>query len=214
MRPDDLYENLRRDRADLLVDDGAVALDDESLRRAIEAPIDGRSARSIGTDGGERIAEAGEKTARIVRLVLVVDAEKPDAVIPSEFEKLRVLLAAWRAPGREEVDDRHLSFSQICIAEPRDSVAACDEIVDGRESEFRNRLQEQRRGQLAWLSGEELKAEDDAQRREDRNRQDRQPSCRAGRDGFFHGSHGLPVVPQLKAARFERLQPPAGADAF
>ena len=64
----------RRDRADVLVGDAALAVDDERLGHAVDAPLDGRAAVAIDADRGEGIAVAAEEAARGRRLVLVVDA--------------------------------------------------------------------------------------------------------------------------------------------
>src|SRR5258708_1276960 len=64
------FKIARRDRADQLVGDPAVASDQEGLRHAIDAPL--HRGAAIGVDAGrrERIAVAPEEAARIVGLVL------------------------------------------------------------------------------------------------------------------------------------------------
>ena len=61
---------LRRDRADVLVDDLALAVDDERLGHAVDAPLDGAAAVRVGADGRERIAVAAEEAARRAGLSL------------------------------------------------------------------------------------------------------------------------------------------------
>src|SRR6516164_1235086 len=82
-----LFEVFWRERADQLVGDAAIAPDDEGLGHPIDAPLDRRAAVGVGAGGGEGIAETAEETARIVGLVLVVDADEPDALVRSELQK-------------------------------------------------------------------------------------------------------------------------------
>src|SRR4051794_8013574 len=65
-----------RDAADHLVSDLAVTTDDEGFGYAIHAPFDRGAAVAIDADDAERIAVAAEKTARVVRRILVVDPDK------------------------------------------------------------------------------------------------------------------------------------------
>ena len=98
-----------RDRADVLVDDLALAVDDERLGHAVDAPFDGRAAVAIDADRGEGIAVAAEEAARGRRLVLVVDAVELHAGPLLEGDQQRVLLHARHAPGGPEVHDRDLA---------------------------------------------------------------------------------------------------------
>src|SRR3954471_19747622 len=66
---------LRRHRADQLVDDGAIASDDERLRHAVNAPLDRGAAVAVDADDAEGIAVAAEETPRIIGRILVVDAD-------------------------------------------------------------------------------------------------------------------------------------------
>src|SRR6187551_3063791 len=70
-----VLERARRDRADVLVDDLPLAVDDEGLRHAVDTPFDGGAPVAVCADGGERIAVAAQEATRSGRLVLVVDAE-------------------------------------------------------------------------------------------------------------------------------------------
>src|SRR5205085_557908 len=104
LRQKHALEILYIDRADQLVDDAAVPPHDERLRHAVDAPFDGGAAALVGTGGRERIAVAVEEAARVVRLVLVVDADEPDAAILPELLQERHFVVARHAPGSPHVD--------------------------------------------------------------------------------------------------------------
>ena len=76
---------VRRDRADQLVDDRAVAADDECFRHAVDAPFDRGAAVAVDADGAERIAVAAEEAPRVVGRVLVVDADHLQALVLAEL---------------------------------------------------------------------------------------------------------------------------------
>src|SRR5688500_15968578 len=75
LRPEHLLQILRRDLADQLEGDAAVAADDEGLRYAVDAPFDRRAPVGIDADRGERIAMPAEEAAGVVGLVRLVDAD-------------------------------------------------------------------------------------------------------------------------------------------
>ena len=66
LRPEPIHR-LGRQRADMLVADGAVGADDEGLGHAVDAPIDGGAALRIGADRRERVAERAEEAAGVLR---------------------------------------------------------------------------------------------------------------------------------------------------
>src|SRR6187455_1179956 len=72
--PEHLFEIVGRDRSDQLVGDMPITTHDEGLRHSVYAPFDRRPAVAVAAVGHEGIAVAAEKAARIVGLVLVVDA--------------------------------------------------------------------------------------------------------------------------------------------
>src|SRR5690606_3781154 len=86
------------DRTDELVGDASVAADDEGFRHAIDAPFDRAAAVRIGAGGYKRIAVAIEETARILRRILVVDADEADARILGKLHEERDLVVAGHAP--------------------------------------------------------------------------------------------------------------------
>src|SRR3954468_4046836 len=69
------------DRPDQFVGDIAVAPDDEGFRHAADAPFHRGAPMAVRARRDERIAIASEETARIVGLVLVVDADDADALV-------------------------------------------------------------------------------------------------------------------------------------
>src|SRR6185295_19422948 len=99
-----------RHRADQLVDDGAVASDDERLRHAIDAPLDRGAAIAVNADDAERIAVAAEEAPRIVGRVLVIDADDLQALVLAELGQQRGLVMTRHAPRRPDIDDADLAF--------------------------------------------------------------------------------------------------------
>eukprot|EP00919_Chromeraceae_sp_WS-2016_P067258 GHVR01158969.1.p3 GENE.GHVR01158969.1~~GHVR01158969.1.p3 ORF type:complete len:105 (-),score=15.20 GHVR01158969.1:285-599(-) len=87
----------------------AVPPDEESLGHTVDAPIDGRSAVSVGSDRIIGIAELIEEGDGIRLLILEVDAEEPDAGPRFQFDQQRMLVPAGDAPAREDVDHADLS---------------------------------------------------------------------------------------------------------
>src|ERR1700733_10012990 len=66
---------IRGNRADHLVDDGALASDDEGLGHAIDPPFDRSAAVAIDADNAERVAVAAEEAPGILGGIFVVDAD-------------------------------------------------------------------------------------------------------------------------------------------
>src|SRR5690242_12669104 len=79
LRQDHGRELLGADGADLLEADDTLAVDDEALGHAIDPPFDRRAAAGIGADRGIGIAQAAEKAAGVLRIILVVDANEAHA---------------------------------------------------------------------------------------------------------------------------------------
>src|SRR5690625_2949577 len=63
-----------RDRADMFVDDHAIAVDDKGLGHAIDAEIDAGAPARIRADQRVGIAELAQEAERVVLLVLVNDS--------------------------------------------------------------------------------------------------------------------------------------------
>src|SRR6202790_5094449 len=68
-----IVEILRRQRADHLVENGAVAPDNEGFGHPIDAPFDRGAAVAVDADYAERVAVTAEKAPGVVGRVLVVD---------------------------------------------------------------------------------------------------------------------------------------------
>src|SRR5678815_1880375 len=76
---------LRRHRSDQLVDDGALAPDQEGFGYAVDTPFDRGAAVAVDADDAERVAVAAEEAPRILRRVLVVDADDLEAFVAAEL---------------------------------------------------------------------------------------------------------------------------------
>ena len=62
----------------VLVDDHALAIDDEGFVHAVASPVNGGASAGIGPNGGEGLAEGAEEAPGVFGLVLVVDAIEAD----------------------------------------------------------------------------------------------------------------------------------------
>src|SRR5690348_5996695 len=100
---------LLQDRRPYVQADDAVAVDQEGLGHARQAPIDRDRAVEIVTHLPERIAEAVEPGARLLGLVLPGNADQGDAVLLRQALEQRLLGEAGRAPAREEVHQYRLA---------------------------------------------------------------------------------------------------------
>src|SRR5262249_9369169 len=101
-RNDGRLQRLGRDRAGVLVDHHAAAIDHEGLGPRDHAPLDAGPAVAIHANRGERVAVAAEEAAGVGRLVLVVDAVEAHSRLLLQRYQLRVLLQAGRAPRGPE----------------------------------------------------------------------------------------------------------------
>src|ERR1043166_7495377 len=88
----------------MLVADAPLAIDNEGLRDAIDAPIDADPA-VIGADPRIRVAERRDPRHRGILFVLVVDAVDRHALGRGERLQYGMLGAARRASRREGVDE-------------------------------------------------------------------------------------------------------------
>src|SRR3984885_10370271 len=101
---------IRGNRADHLVDDGALASDDEGLGYAIDAPFNRGAAVAVDADNSERIAVAAEKAAGVVGRILVIDADQLQPLFLAQFGQQRRFVVAGHAPGRPDIDDADLAL--------------------------------------------------------------------------------------------------------
>src|SRR6185369_179659 len=83
------------------------AIDHERLGYAVHTPVDRGAAVGVGADRRERIAVAADEAPRILRLVLVVDADDADALVLGELHQEWRLVVAGDAPRRPHIDQRH-----------------------------------------------------------------------------------------------------------
>src|SRR5581483_3047181 len=114
----------------VLVEDAAVAADDERLRHAVHTPLDGGPPVAVHAHGNIGVAVAAEETARRRRLVLVVDAVDAHARALPERHQQRVLLHAGPAPGGPEVDHRDLARGELGAAEAADGAAIRSQALE------------------------------------------------------------------------------------
>ena len=68
--------------------DDAGPVDEEGLRRGINAPVDGVAARTIDAHGVIGVAELVQEAEGVVGGVLVVDANEAEAVVLRERQKI------------------------------------------------------------------------------------------------------------------------------
>ena len=109
-------EIVRRDRPYQFVGDAAVAADQESLRHAIDTPVDRGPARLVAAGGDKGIAIPIEKPPRIVGRILVVDADKLNALVPRQLFKKRRFVVAGHAPRGPDIQQCHRALKG-CVAE-------------------------------------------------------------------------------------------------
>src|ERR1700704_1280278 len=120
-----------RHRADHLVDNGALAADDEGLRHAVNPPFDPGAAVAVDTDNSVRVAVTAEKAARLVRSVLVIDADQLQPLVLAQLDQKRRFVVARYAPGRPDIDDADLAHEHRGI-EPGHRCAAAGEALQRR----------------------------------------------------------------------------------
>src|SRR5215217_5831186 len=123
---------LRRDRADQLERDAAVAADEKCLRHAVDAPFDRGAAVLVGPIARVWVAVATEEPARVLGLVLVVDADDPDASILGHPHQQRRFLVAGHAPRGPHVEQRYRAL-EVGGGEPRHRRASTQQARDRRQ---------------------------------------------------------------------------------
>src|SRR5262245_8496409 len=113
---DRVAEHRVGDGAHVLDADAALAVEEERLRHAVDAVVDRHGARQVlGVGEGE--AEILDELLDGLALVLDGDAQHDDAPLtigaPVLLEDRRLLVAAWIAPGRPEIQDDDLSAVRL-----------------------------------------------------------------------------------------------------
>ena len=203
---------LRRDRTHELEGDAAVAADHEGLRHPIDPPIDRGAAVAVGAGGDERVAVAADEAARVVGLVLVIDADDANALVLGELHEQRRFVVAGRAPGRPDIDQRDRAF-EIAARNTRHLGAVAHEAGDRRQRGLGHRLSDQGRRESRGIAGEQPNEEQRRKREEGDERQQNQQSpppaaafaCRHAHAGFFSVSRSeRRVMP--RASRSARLR--------
>src|SRR5687767_663185 len=160
-RPELPLRHLGRERADVLVADHALAVDDVGFGYAVDAVVDRDTASGVVHRELVGIAVAREPRQRVLARVLVVQADDRDAL--RQLAHHRMLDQARRAPRRPHVEHPHLA-QHLLLRE------GLRRLVEPRQLEGRRRLADERRGHLARV---ELEA--DRQQGEQRDEAERQP---------------------------------------
>src|SRR5690606_6514009 len=170
---DDLgLQRLHRNRADVLVDEAAVAIDDECLGHAVDAPLDRRAPVAVDADSPVRIAVTTKEAACRGRLVLIVDPVEIDRGPADQLDQDRMLLRARHAPGRPKVHDRNIAACELAITETGYRLAVVDEPWERLQRELRDRLADQRRRQPRRITGLQRIEEHQRERAKDDERRE------------------------------------------
>src|SRR5258708_1869327 len=164
-RLDLLLHDVRAKRADVLVADHALAVDDVGLGHAVHAVVDADAAVGIEHDQLIRVAVALEPGQRVVARVLVVQPDHGSEPGLRDARHHRVLDQARRAPRRPHVHDPHLAEHVLL----RETLVG---LGKQRQLERRRRLADQRRRYLARIEAQADREQRD-QRDEDAERPER-----------------------------------------
>jgi hypothetical protein len=168
LRQKSLRQSLVVERPDEAIGDLAVAVDDEGFGHAIDAEVDRGPAVGVGADCRIRIALLAQKLAHVGGAVLIGEAneshpERLESPISGDPHQDRMLLAAWDAPGGEDIDDGHMVLAQIRVGE---TVGALQPL-DPRQGKGRDRLADERRGQARRIAGKQPQEKQRRDRAED-----------------------------------------------
>src|SRR5688572_32414063 len=139
-RPKLLLRDVGRERADVLVADHTLAVDDVGFRHAVDAVVDGDAPGGVVHRELVGIAVAGEPRQSVLARVLVVQPDHRHAL--RELAHHRVLDQARRAPRRPHVEHPHLA-EHLLLRE------GLRRLVEPRQLEGRRRLADERRGHFA-----------------------------------------------------------------
>src|SRR5688572_1608054 len=141
-RPHLPLRHFRRERADVLVADHALAVDDVGFRHAVDAVVDRDAPGGVVHRELVGIAVAGEPRQSVLARVLVVQPDHRHAL--RELAHHRVLDQARRAPRRPHVEHPHLA-EHLLLRE------GLRRLVEPRQLEGRRRLADERRGHFARI---------------------------------------------------------------
>src|SRR5436190_18618354 len=106
-RLDLLLHHLRRERADLLVADHAVAVDQVGLRHTVDTVVDADASVRVEDDQLVRVAVALQPRQRVVALILVVEPDDRHQAGLRDARDYRMLDEARRTPRRPHVQQPH-----------------------------------------------------------------------------------------------------------
>src|SRR3546814_2081600 len=84
--------------------------DDEGLRHAVDAPVDGNAAIPVGAGPGVGIAQGIEPACGILGPVPVDEAMDRHDAFGAEPHEERMLVAAGGAPGGKDIDQRDFAL--------------------------------------------------------------------------------------------------------
>src|SRR5262249_20021959 len=96
----------------------------------------------------EWVAVAAEEAPRIVRRILVVDADELQPLVLGKLGQERRLVVAGHAPGRPDIDHADLAVEDSRV-EPGHRRAVTDETRQRRQRGLRRRAADQR-GRNSW----------------------------------------------------------------
>src|SRR5262245_4738028 len=139
-----LRRNLLRERADVLVADDALAIDDVGLGYAVHPVVDGDAPGGVVDRDLEGIAVALEPGQRVLARVLVVEADHRRDARGGELAHHRVLHEARRAPRGPHVQHPHLA-QHVLLRE------GLVRLVQERQVERRRGLADERGRHLAGI---------------------------------------------------------------
>src|SRR5688572_10801419 len=160
-RPQLLLRDLRRERADVLVADHALAVDDVGFGHAVDAVVDRDAPGGVVDREPVGVAVAPAPGQRVLARVLVIEAD--DRNVLREVADYRVLGEARRAPRGPHVQDPHRA-EHLLLAE------GLVGRVEQRQLEMRRGLADERRRHLA-----RIQVQPDAEQRDQGDERERQP---------------------------------------
>src|SRR5687768_3458996 len=161
-RHDLLPGGLGRERADVLVADHALAVDDVGFGHAVHAVVDADAAGGVEYRELVRVAVALEPGQRVLARVLVVQPDHRRDARARELADHRVLDQAGRAPRGPDVEDPHAA-QHVFVRE------RLLRRVEPRQLEARRGLADERRGHFARI---ERQADREQRDQRDKNSDD------------------------------------------
>src|SRR3569832_118611 len=109
LRKNRVAPDFRRNRTGLLVADDAGLVDDKGFGHAVDTEFDACPALQVGYASAIGVAQTVQQAARIVRLILVIQAVDRYDVGFGKLDQNRMLLAATTAPGCPHIEQPDLA---------------------------------------------------------------------------------------------------------